>query len=126
MALAALAGGWSGAAESPVGMIAALILSLTATGCYVRAADFLLDFDFRGVRRQATLFAIAGLAAALIGCVAASQLVDGAAPKVVRSLGYAAIGGGIAIGLSGLITLLWSYSGTYAGEQIEKRSREEW
>ena len=39
---------------------------------------------------------------------------------------FAAIGGGIAAGLSGLVTLLWSLSGTYAGEQIEKRSQEEW
>ena len=126
MALATLAGGLSGAQESPIGMIAVLILSLAAVGCYVRAADFLLDFDYRAVRRQATLFAVVGLAAALIGCVAASQLVDGAAPTLVRTLGYAGIGGGIAVGLSGLVTLLWSFSGTYAGEQIEKRSREEW
>ena len=44
----------------------------------------------------------------------------------MRALGYAAIGGGIAAGLSGLVTTLWSFSGTYAGEQIEKRSQEEW
>ncbi len=126
MALATLAGGLSGAGESPVGMIAVLILSLAAVGCYVRAADFLLDFDYRGVRRQATLFTIVGLAAALTGCVVASQLVDGETPKLARTIGYASIGGGIAVGLSGLVTILWSFSGTYAGEQIEKRSREEW
>ena len=126
MVLATLAGGLSGALESPVGMIAVLMISIAAMGCYVRAADFLLDFDYHAVRRQATLFTIAGLAAALIGCVIASRLVDGDTSTLVRTLGYAGIGGGIAVGLSGLITLLWSFSGTYAGEQIEKRSREEW
>ncbi len=107
-------------------MIAVLLLSLAAVGCYVRAADFLLDFDYRGVRKQATLLTIAGIAAALLGCVAASQFVEGRAPVLVRTVGYAGIGGGIAAGLSGLVTLLWSFSGTYAGEQIEKRSNEEW
>jgi hypothetical protein len=126
MALATLVGGWSGAQESPVGMIAALVLALGAVGCYVRAADFLLDFEYRGVRRQATLFTIVGFGAALIGCVVASRLAEGSAPALVRALGYAGIGGGIAVGLSGLVTLLWSFSGTYAGEQIEKRSNEEW
>ena len=126
MALAAMVGGLSGAEEAPVGVIAMLVLAIAAVGCYVRAADFLLDFDYRGVRRQATLFTIFGFAAALIGCVAASRLIDGSSPILVRTLGYAGIGGGIAVGLSGLVTLLWSFSGTYAGEQIEKRSNEEW
>lgn len=126
MVLAALVGGLSGAKESTVGMIVVLLLSLAAVGCYVRAADFLLDFDYRGVRKQATLLTIAGIAAALLGCVAASQLVEGRAPVLVRTVGYAGIGGGMAAGLSGLVTLLWSFSGTYAGEQIEKRSNEEW
>lgn len=126
MALAVLVGGLSGAEESPVGMIAVLILALAAAGWYVRAADVLLDFDYRGIRRQATLFTIVGIAAALAGCVVASQLGDGRAPVLVRTIGYAGIGGGIAVGLSGLVTLLWSFSGTYAGEQIEKRSHEEW
>jgi hypothetical protein len=126
MALALLVGGWSGAKKSPIGVIAVLILSLAAVGCYVRAADFLLDIDYRGVRRQAILLTIAGFAAAIFGCVGASQLADGESPTVVRTLGYAGIGGGIAAGLSGLVTLLWSFSGTYAGGQIEKRSNEEW
>jgi hypothetical protein len=126
MALAMLAGGVSGARESAAGMILVLILAVAATACYVRAADFLLDFDYRGVRRQATAFTLVGFATALLGCVAASQFVDGRSPVLVRSLGYAGIGGGIAAGLSGLVTLLWSFSGTYAGEQIEKRSNEEW
>ena len=126
MALAALVGGWSGAKESSVGMIAVLTLAIAAVGCYVRAIDFLLDFDSRGVRRQATLFTILGLTIALFGCLVASQLVDRSSPDIARTLGYAGIGGGIAVGLSGLVALLWSFSGTYAGEQIEKRSREEW
>lgn len=126
IALAALIGGLSGAEESPVGMIVVLVLSIAAAGCYVRAADFLLDFDYRGVRRQATLLTVAGFGAALTGCVVASQLVDGDMPILARTLGYAGIGGGIAAGLSGFVTLLWSFSGTYAGEQIEKRSNEEW
>lgn len=124
MALAVLAGGWSGATESPYGMIAVLLLSVAAAGCYVRAADFLLDVNYRGVRKQATLLTIAGVAAALLGCVAASQFVEGRAS--LRTLAFAGIGGGFAAGLSGLITLLWTFSGTYAGEQIEKRSNEEW
>jgi hypothetical protein len=126
MVLAMLVGGLSGARESPVGMIGVLALALLAVGCYVRAADVLLDFDYRGERRQATLLTLVGFAAALTGCIVASQLVDGESPVLVRTLGYAGIGGGIAAGLSGLITLLWSFSGTYAGEQIEKRSNEEW
>lgn len=126
MALAALVGGMSGADESPLGMTAVLALAVAATAVYTRASDFLMDFDYRGVRRQATIFCVVGMLTALLGCVAASQLTDGRAPIVVRALGYAAIGGGIAAGLSGLVTLLWSFSGTYAGEQIEKRSQEEW
>lgn len=126
MALAALVGGLSGADESPLGMTAVLALAVAATAFYTRANDILLDFDFRGVRRQATIFCIVGMLAALLGCVAASQLTGGRSPIVVRTLGYASIGGGIAAGLSGLVTLLWSFSGTYAGEQIEKRSQEEW
>ncbi len=126
MALAALLGGLSGAEESSVGMIAVFVLVLAATGCYVRAADFLLDFDFRRIRRQSTLFAIIGLSTALVGCGVASQLVDGRSPTLMRAIGYAGIGGGIAVGLSGLVALLWSFAGTYAGEQIDKRSREEW
>ena len=126
MALAALVGGVSGADESPVGMIAVLALAVAATAVYTRANDVLMDFDYRGVRRQATIFCVVGLLTALLGCVAASQLTDGRAPIMVRAVGYAAIGGGIAAGLSGLVTLLWSFSGTYAGEQIEKRSQEDW
>jgi hypothetical protein len=126
MALAAMMGGLSGAIDSPIAMIVVLALALVACAVYVRASDILLDFDYRGVRRQALLFTGIGILAALLGCVVASQLAEGRAPAVVRALGYAAIGGGIAIGLSGLVTVLWSYSGTYAGEQIEKRSREEW
>lgn len=126
MVLAGLVGGLSGASESTVGMIVVLTLAVAAAGCYVRAADFLLDFEYRGVRRQATLLTVIGFAAALIGCVAASQLVDGRVPMLVRAIGYAGIGAGIAAGLSGLVTLLWTFSGTYAGEQIEKRSHEEW
>jgi hypothetical protein len=126
MALATLVGGMSGADESPWGMIGVLALAVAATAVYTRANDFLMDFDYRGVRRQATVFFIVGVLTALLGCAAASQLTDGRSPIVVRTLGYAAIGGGIAVGLSGLVTLLWSFSGTYAGEQIEKRSQEEW
>ena len=126
MALAALAGGLSGADEAPVGMIGALLAAVAAAALYTRANDILMDFDVRGVRRQAVLFCVAGIAAALLGCVAASYLVDGRAPIIVRALGYAAIGGGIAAGLSGLVTLLWSFLGAYAGEQIDKRSQEEW
>jgi hypothetical protein len=126
MALAALVGGMSGADESSWGMIGALALAVVATALYVRASDILLDFDYRGVRRQATIFCVVGLLAALLGCVVASSLVDDRAPIVVRAVGYAAIGGGVAVGLSGLVTLLWSFAGTYAGEQIEKRSQEEW
>lgn len=126
MGLATLVGGWAGATESPVGMIAVLALSLAATVCYVRAADVLLDFDYRGTRKQATLFAIVGLAGALAGCAIASQLVEGDRAGLMRAGGYACIGAGIAAGLSGLVALLWSFAGTYAGEQIEKRSNEEW
>lgn len=126
MALAALIGGMSGADESPVGMTAVLAIAVAATALYTRASDILMDFDYRGVRRQSAIFCAVGMLAALLGCVAASQLVDGRAPILVRGLGYAAIGGGIAMGLSGLVTLLWSFSGTYASEQIDKRSQEEW
>ncbi len=126
MALAALVGGLSGAEESPIGMIAVFVLVIAATACYVRAADFLLDFDYRGIRRQATLFTVVGLGTALAGCMVASQLVDGRSATLLRTVGYAGIGGGIAVGLSGLVALLWSFAGTYAGEQIEERSREEW
>jgi len=126
MALAALVGGLSGADASPVGMIAVLALAVASAGLYTRANDILLDFDFRGVRRQSIVFCVVGLFTALLGCVAASQLVDGSGAVVIRTLGYAAIGGGIAAGLGGLVTLLWSFAGTYAGEQIEKRSHEEW
>lgn len=126
MALAGVLGALSGAAESTVGMILVLVFAIAATGCYVRASDVLLDFDYRGVRRQATLLTTVGFAAALVGCVTASQLAEGRAPVLVRSLGYAGIGAGIAAGLSGVVTMLWSFSGTYAGEQIEKRSNEEW
>lgn len=125
MALATLVGGMSGADESPIGMIVVFILSIAAAACYVRAADFLIDFDYKSIRRQATLFTVAGLGAALIGCAVASQLTDGDAPILIRTLGYAGIGGGVAIGLSGLVALLWSFTG-YAGEQIDKRSNEEW
>lgn len=124
--LAMLVGGLSGAEESTWGMIAVLMLSLVATANYIRASDALLDFDQRGVRRQATMLTVVGFAAALLGCVAASQLADDNASTLARTLGYAGIGGGIAAGLSGLLTMLWSYSATYAGEQIEKRSNEEW
>lgn len=116
----------SGADESPLGMTAVLALAVAATALYTRASDILMDFDYRGVRRQAAFFLIIGLLTALAGCVVASQLTDGRAPILVRAFGYAAMGGGIAAGLSGLVTLLWSFSGTYAGEQIEKRSQEEW
>lgn len=126
MALAALVGGLSGADASPVGMIAALGLAVAATAVYTRANDILLDFDYRGVRRQAIVFCVAGIATALLGCMAASWLVDGRGAMAIRTIGYAAIGGGIAAGLAGLVTILWSYAGTYAGEQIEKRSQEEW
>lgn len=126
MALAGLVGGLSGADDSPIAMIVVLALALAATAVYVRASDILLDFDFRGVRRQALLFMGVGILTALLGCVVASQLADGRAPEIMRAIGYAAIGGGIAVGLSGLVTVLWSYSGTYAGEQIENRSHEEW
>ena len=126
MALATLVGGLSGAEESSIGMIAVFVFVIAATGFYVRAADFLLDFDFRSTRRQATLFAIIGLATALVGCGVASQLVDGRSPTLMRTIGYAGIGGGIAVGLSGLVALLWSFAGTYAGAQIDERSREEW
>jgi hypothetical protein len=126
MALAALVGGLSGADEAPLAMTAALALAVAATAVYTRANDFLMDFDYQGVRRQAAIFCAVGLLTALLGCVIASQLVEGRAPVLIRTLGYAGIGGGIAVGLSGLVTLLWSFSGTYAGEQIEKRSREEW
>jgi hypothetical protein len=126
MALAALVGGLSGADESPLGMTAVLALGVAAAAVYTRASDFLMDFDYRGVRRQAAIFCAVGILVALLGCVAASQLANDRAPIVVRAVGYAAIGGGIAAGLSGLVTLLWSFSGTYAGEQIEKRSQEEW
>lgn len=126
MALAAIAGGWSGAEESPVGMILVFVLVIAATGCYLRAADYLLDFDFRQVRRQAVLFTIVGLSTALVGCGVASQMVDDRSETMVRAIGYAGIGGGSAVGLSGLAALLWSFTGTYAGQQIEKRSREEW
>ena len=126
MALAAVAGGWSGAEVSPVGMIFVCILVIAATVCYVRAADILLDFDFRSVRRQAVLFAIVGLSTATIGCAVASQLVDDRSENLVRAVGYAGISGGIAVGLSGLVAMLWSFTGTYAGQQIEKRSQEEW
>jgi len=126
MALSGVAGGWSGAEESPVGMIVVFILVIAATACYLRAVDFLLDFDYRSVRRQAALFAIVGLSTALVGCAVASQLVDDRSETLVRTIGYAGIGGGIAVGLSGLVALLWSFTGTYAGQQIEKRSQEEW
>jgi hypothetical protein len=126
MALAALMGGLSGADDSPIAMIVVLALALAACVVYTRAGDVLLDFDYRSVRRQALLFTGIGILTALLGCVIASQLSEGRAPAVMRAIGYAAIGGGIAVGLSGLVTVLWSYSGTYTGEQIEKRSREEW
>src|SRR5690606_4970471 len=99
MVLASMAGGWAGATEGPVAMIAVLVLSVAATACYVRAADLLLDFDYRRTRRQAVLFAIVGMAAALVGCVVASQVTNGSRSELVRALGYAAIGGGIAVGL---------------------------
>lgn len=126
MILAAMVAGLSGADDSPVAMIVALALAVAAAFLYVRASDILLDFDYRRVRRQALLFATLGMLTALIGCVIASQLVDGRAPATMRAIGYAAIGGGIAVGLSGLVTVLWSFAGTYAGEQIERRSREDW
>jgi hypothetical protein len=126
MALAALVGGLSGADSSSIAMIVVLALAVAACAVYTRASDILLDFDYRGVRRQALLFTGVGILAALLGCVIASQLADGSAPAVMRAIGYAALGGGMAVGLSGLVTALWSFSGTYAGEQIEKRSREEW
>jgi len=85
-------------------MIAVLALSLAATVCYVRAADVLLDFDYRGTRKQATLFAIVGLAGALAGCAIASQLVEGDRAGLMRAGGYACIGAGIAAGLSGIST----------------------
>jgi len=103
-----------------------LALAVAATAAYNRANDFLMDFDYRGVRRQAAIFCTMGMLTALLGCVAASQFTDRRAPILVHTAGYGAIGGGIAVGLSGLVTLLWSFSGTYAGEQIEKRSQEEW
>lgn len=126
MLLAALAGGLSGADDAPVGMIAALAVAVAATALFTRANDILMDFDIRGVRRLAALLCIAGITMTLLGCVVASQLTEMRASIVVRTVGYAAIGGGIAAGLSGLATLLWSTLGTYAGEQIEKRSQEEW
>lgn len=124
--LAALAGGLSGADASPIGMIAVLTLAVSAAAVYTRANDILMDFDYRGARRQALLFCIVGIVTALFGCAGASWFVDGQHASVVRAIGYAGIGGGIAAGLSGLVTLLWSFAGTYAGEQIEKRSQEEW
>lgn len=126
MVLAAMVAGLSGADDSPVAMIVALALAVAATFLYVRAADILLDFDYRRVRRQAFVFTTLGMLTALLGCVIASQFVDGRAPATMRAIGYAAIGGGIAVGLSGLVTVLWSFAGSYAGEQIEKRSREDW
>jgi hypothetical protein len=126
MGLAALVGGLSGADNSPVAMIVVLVLAVAATVVYVRACDILLDFDYRGVRRQALFFAIAGTVVALLGCVLASQFAEDRASATIRAIGYAAIGGGIAAGLSGLVATLWSFSGTYAGEQIEKRSQEDW
>lgn len=126
MSLAALVGGLAGADDSPIAMIVVLALAVAAAAVYTRACDILLDFDYRGVRRQAAIFAVVGILVALLGCVVASQLADSRAPATVRAFGYAAIGGGIAAGLSGLVTVLWSFSGTYAGEQIEKRSHEDW
>lgn len=126
MALAALVGGLSGADDSSLGMVITLAIAVAATAVYVRACDFLLDFDYRGVRRQAMIFAAGGMLLALLGCVVASSLADGHAPATMRAIGYAAIGGGIAAGLSGLVATLWSFAGTYAGEQIEKRSQEDW
>lgn len=126
MALAALVGGLSGAEKSAIGMIAALALAVAAAACYVRAADILLDFDYRAVRRQSTLFAVIGGVVALLGCVLVSQLSNDNAPILIRTLGYAAIGGGLAAGLSGAIAMLWSFAGSYAGKQIGERSKEEW
>lgn len=122
----AIAAGVAGFRESAVWMIGALSLAVTAAAFYMRASDILLDFDYRRVRRQATGFMLAGMATALLGCIIASALVDGQRASFVRTIGYAAIGGGIAAGLSGLVTTLWSFAGTYAGEQIEKRSQEDW
>lgn len=126
MALAVLVGGLSGADGAPIAMIAVLALAVAATAVYTRANDILLDFDYRGVRRQAALFCVLGIVTALLGCALVSWLDDARGAILIRTLGYAALSGGIAMGLSGLVTLLWSFSGTYAGEQIEKRSREEW
>jgi membrane protease YdiL (CAAX protease family) len=126
MALAALAGAWSGFSDSTGPMILVLALAVGAAVVYIRAADILLDFDFRGARRQAILFTIVGIVSALIGCVAASRVANGSETSILPAVGYAAMAGGIAVGLSGLVAVLWSFAGTYAGEQIERRSREEW
>lgn len=126
MLLAALTGGLSGYRDSALWMTGSLVFAVAACAVYARAADFLMDFDLRSVRRQSTVFLIIGLVAAIFGCVVASQMVRGDRGDLVRAAGYAAISGGIAVGLSGLIATLWSMTATYAGEQIEKRSLEDW
>lgn len=91
----------------------------------VKSASLFFVATPRSARRRAVAFAMAGVAAGLAGCVAASTIGDDA-PALLSGACMALLVSGFGFGLAGLLGLGWFFGGEYAAARIEKLSDEEW
>ena len=105
---------------------AGLLLAAGAAAWQARVAEMLILFDAKAVRRRAILSLLAGMCAALIGCVAASTIETDRYDDYVRAIAAAGIVGGLGLGLAGFFSLGWAFGMGYAGARIERLSEEDW
>jgi hypothetical protein len=105
---------------------AALLMAVGAAAWQARIAGILILFEPNAVRRRAILSLLAGICAALVGCVAVSAIETDRYENSLRALAEAGIIGGLGLGLAGFFSLAWAFGMGYAGKRIERMGEEDW
>ena len=115
--------------SSSAGYLLETVSLLVATGAaawQARIAGILILFDPKAVRRRAILSLLAGICAALGGCIAISTIEPDRYENALSALSEAGIFGGLGLGLAGFFSLAWAFGMGYAGERIERMGEEDW
>lgn len=106
--------------------VAGLFLVVGSAAWRARVSEILLLFDPDGIRRRAILSLLAGMFAALSGCIAASAFEPGRYRALVQGVLEGMMIGGFGLGLAGFLTLAWVFGMARAGERIERLSDQDW
>jgi hypothetical protein len=116
----------SGASSGYLLETVAMLVAVFAAAWRARLAGILILLDPKAVRRRAILSLLAGICAALVGCIAVSTIETDRYDSALRALAETAIVGGLGLGLAGFFSLAWAFGMGYAGERIERMGEEDW